>query len=634
MRPAVLAAIATLGATAAAIPAHAMSLRTEVSSRRVGVGQSFRLQLSAMADSGSATPTSPRLAVPPGIAASPPSVTTQQQVSIANGRIQQRQGITVTWTLRASRTGTFRIGPPTVQVGSSRMSGQSVTVQVVPAGSAPPSGGMGLGTSPGWPFGGPNPFGSLPGFSFNFGNGNDQLDMLPNYPDELKMAHPLDPIAFLRATVKPKHVVVGQQVTLDIYAYGHRGPFREVNTSEPSKSDFLSWSIIDNSYGQRQYQVPIDGSVWNAMKIRELALFPIRAGTLTIGPMTMGFDGRGYPAQGQNLGLVRRSRPIEVIVGEPPVQGRPAGYRIGDVGHFSLSAHVEPRALTQGDAVSVVVKLQGTGNLPYKLRTPEQRGVDFLQPSTVDKIGPQGSTIGGWRKFTYVVNIDRAGRVDLGSIRLPYWDPDKNSYEVAAANLGSIQVKRNGNAQAKSTQPDSDDPLANLLTLRTTLGAPAVKPLYVADRPWFWALLFAGPVGVFAISGVVALGRGIGRKVRERREAHGTLANHALSEARQAAATGDIGRAASATERALFTAIEGTSGLKARAVLRDELPDALRKAGINDEMCDRITSLLDECDAVRFTGSPDGSPAELPERAAEVVKQLLRRSHRTSRGDA
>ncbi len=638
MKPAVMAALATLGATAVAAPARAMSLHTQVSAQRVGVGQSFRVQLDAMADQGSATPGSPRLRVPPGISASPPRITTQQQVSIANGRIQQRQGISVTWTLRAAHTGTFRIGPPTVQVGSARRAGQTVTVVVVPAGSAPPSAGQ--SSSPGWPFGGPNPFGqnspfgSMPGFNFNFGNNDDQdLDLLPSYPDDLKLDRPLDPTAFLRATVKPKHVVVGQQLTLDIYAYGHGGPFREVNTSEPSRADFLSWTILENSYGEREYQVPINGSVWYAMKIRELALFPIRAGTLTIGPMTMGFDGRGYPSQGQNLGLIRKSRPLQVVVGEPPLAGRPAGYHIGDVGHFALTAHVEPRQLTQGDAVSIVVKLEGTGNLPYKLHTPEQRGVEFLEPSTVDKIAPQGSTIGGWRKFTYVVNVDRAGHVDLGSIRLPYWDPDQNAYRVAAAALGSVQVTANRQAEAENA-PRDDDPLSNLVTLRTSLGAPAAKPLDVTDRPWFWALLFAGPLGVFAVSGVVGLGRGIGARVRARREAHGTLAGQALDEARDAAAAGDIARTASAAERAVFTAIEGASGLKARGVLRDGLPEELRAAGIRDELCDRITSLLDECDAVRFTGSSDGSPAELSDRAAGLVKQLLRKSRRASRGDA
>lgn len=641
MRAPFSAAVTTLAAVAVAVPAHAMSLHTQVSSHRVGVGQSFRVQLTALANSGSTAPSSPRLRVPPGITAGPPSISTQQQVSISGGRIQQRQGISVTWTLRATRTGTFRIGPPTVQVGRGRQAGQTVTVVVVPAGSAPPSTGGNQGSS-NWPFGGPNPFGpnsplgSMPGFSFNFGNNdNDQdLDLLPTYPNELKMDRPLDPTAFLRAEVRPKHVVVGQQVTLDIYAYGHRGPFREVNTSEPSREDFLSWTILENSYGERQYQVPIDGSVWYAMKVRELALFPIRSGTLTIGPMKMGFDGHSYPSQGQHTGLVRRTRPIQVIVGQPPVQGRPAGYHVGDVGHFTLSAHVEPRQLTQGDAVSVVVKLEGTGNLPYKLHTPEQRGVEFLDPSTVDKIAPQGSTIGGFRKFTYVVNVDRAGHVDLGSIRLPYWDPDRNAYQVAKADLGGVQVTPNRQAQAENNKPKTDDPLSNLLTLRTTLGAPAVKPLDVTDRPWFWALLFAGPLGVFAISGVVGLGRGIGARVRARREAHGTLAGQALSDARDAASAGDVARTASAAERAVFTAIEGTSGLKARGVLRDELPGQLRAAGIREELCDSIASLLEECDAVRFTGSSGGSPAELADRAQDLVKQLLRRNRRASRGDA
>jgi len=69
-------------------------------------------------------------------------------------------------------------------------------------------------------------------------------------------------------------------------------------------------------------------------------------------------------------------------------------------------------------------------------------------------------------------------------------------------------------------------------------------------------------------------------------------------------------------------------------VLRDKLPEELRAAGIPDQLCDEVTALLDECDAVRFTGSSGGSPGELSDKAHAVVKQLLRRSRRASRGDA
>ena len=47
---------------------------------------------------------------------------------------------------------------------------------------------------------------------------------------------------------------------------------------------------------------------------------------------------------------------------------------------------------------------------------------------------------GGTRTFSYVVRIHRAGAVDLGEIRIPYWDPQARAYAVARTALGIVQV--------------------------------------------------------------------------------------------------------------------------------------------------------------------------------------------------
>jgi hypothetical protein len=54
-------------------------------------------------------------------------------------------------------------------------------------------------------------------------------------------------------------------------------------------------------------------------KVREIALFPIRAGRLTIGPMKMAFDGRGYPSSGARNAARELVDRISAI--EPPLAG-------------------------------------------------------------------------------------------------------------------------------------------------------------------------------------------------------------------------------------------------------------------------------------------------------------------------
>lgn len=609
-----LFALASLLLAPAAVAQTGATLKTQVSSRHVEAGETFTVTLIAMTDKGQTLPQGPSLPVPPGITVRGPSVAMQQQVTLQGGSFLQRFGISATWTLEAQKPGRYRIGPPSVGIGNQRASGDVVEVQVVPPGSSPRP----RHRDPLDPFGFGLP--GLPGLPLG---GDDQAPAdLPPFPEELRVAQPEEPVAFLRAVASPARVVVGEQVTLKIYAYGARGPFRETNTSEPSREAFLAHTLLESSYSEPMHRVPIGNETWHAKKVRELALFPIRTGKLTIGAMRMGFDGRGYPSSGAHKGLVRMSAPIAVEVTEPPLQGRPTGYKPGDVGRFALSANVEPREIVAGDAVSVVAKLEGTGNLPLALRTPQKTGVTWLEPTMIEEIEPRGSRIGGWRKLTYVVRVDTPGDVDLGELSLPYWDPEREAYDVAKASLGSVKVKP-GASPAKPEQ--KDDPLAGALPLRKSLGSSPERSARLTDHQLFWLALLLAPLSVVVAGAGRHFGRRLSSKLSAHRQSHGSLADRALGEARAALSKADPGAAASSSERAVILAVQGATGLAARAVLKSELLRELGERGLSAELSTEVVSLLEHCDDVRFTGGLEQVGAEeLVERAAKLVRALGR----------
>src|SRR6185295_12639589 len=86
---------------------------------------------------------------------------------------------------------------------------------------------------------------------------------------------------------------------------------------------------------------------------------------------------------------LRESEELVVDVSEPPTANRPAGYQVGDVGDFSLSATVTPRTIAQGGAVGVTLELRGTGNMPPQLPVPVLPGVEWLEPQVKDTLGAQ-----------------------------------------------------------------------------------------------------------------------------------------------------------------------------------------------------------------------------------------------------
>ena len=575
------------------------SLSTEVSARKVEVGARFMLRLRAMSQDGE-RPSDPQLKLPTGVTGSGPSVGAQTQMSIVNGRMTQSSGITATWTLSASRPGQYRIGPASVQTAAGRSQDRVVTVEVVAQGSLqqdPPA----LGGQPLDPFDvlrglGNSPFPGFPGFP-NLDEPQDE-PQLPQLPDEYRIDHALDPIAFLRARATPKKVVIGEQVTLGVYAYAGRGNFEPGLGSEPSRDDFLAFNLQEPTRQLQGYQFDLNGQRWITVKLSEFALFPLRAGKLKAGVMSFSFVGRNYSKDPR--GLKRESGPVEVTVVEPPLDGRPPGYRLGDVGDYTLSAQVEPREVPAGGSISVVAKLSGTGNVPQALLVPERNGVHFLEPQMVEQVGPRSGVVRGFRTFTYVVELTEPGELELGYIALPYWDPKTRAYGVARAALGKVKVTGTAPVRA-AAKVSGGSRLKGLLAPPAKLTPyDSAATRYLTSRPGYWAWLLGLPVTALLGFALSDLARLVLRRLSERR---GSLAA-ALDEAlRQLAGAGiPAVDAAGAAERALFLAIEKATGLKARGVLKADLERRLADKGVPPALAHQTAELLGRCDELRFAG--------------------------------
>jgi len=616
---------ATALAVLAATPvARALEVKTAVSSQRVGVNEPFIVQLVVMSDGQNGNAIADvRLPLPPGMTAGPPSRSPQSQVSIINGQMSQRVGVTLTWTVTPSKVGSFKVGPPSATFAGERAQGNPIPVEVVAGATGGGQQRQRRGFDPFSffdPFGNGSPF--PPGFKSPFDDDptEQQQPEEPSYPEELRVDKAPDQVAFLRATIAPNPVVVGQQVTLRVFAYGGRGQFSAESPNEPSHADFLTFDSGPDQV--KAYLVPVSGIRFIAAKLRELPMFPLRAGTLRAGNMKMGFAGRGYPAAATGGALMRESNWVSLVVTEPPLDGRPSGYKIGDVGEYHIEATVEPRQVFAGDSISVVAKLSGVGNVPFKLQTPESRGVEWLEPALTEKMEAPGGIVQGSRTFSYVVRMTEPGKIDLGEVSLPYYDPKRHAYAVARAKLGEIEVKANPNAVKAKVEPKPNDRLAGVLQARDTLGSmpSAQKPL--SDRPGFWAALLLAPFGVVFAGGALSVASRARAKLRERGESLGAQLEAALREARELSARDTPGSVA-AVERALFLAIELRLNLKARAILKSELRSALVERGLPSARADALVQLLEDCDTLRFVGAGSGiDPSELARRAAKTTTEM------------
>jgi BatD DUF11 like domain len=604
-------------------------LQLQVSSYEIGVGETLDVQLDAMSADDEA-PTLPELVVPNGFEVRGPSIGTRQQVSISGFQMQRQTGISATWQLTATRAGVYSIGPASVEVGGRRQRAQAVQIRVLAEGQRParPPRRNRRPRSPFDPFGTDDPFDDL--FDRLRGGGSAGFERLPQAAPDILPERALDPVAYLEARIDTQHAVVGQQVTLTIYAHGSQGLFQEAAGShEPSHPDFLAQRLVEDPSHQPVYQYERDGQRWIAVKVRESALFPLRAGRLEIGPLEFGFLGRRYAARTAE-GLRRSSRLLVVDVAEPPADGRPPGYA-GDVGEFRLDATVEPRHITQGGSIAVTARVQGNGRLPGALKLPEQAGVAWLEPTLREDPSVVGTTVGGSRNFNYVLRLTRAGQLDLGRLTLAVYNPQTRRYRVLTAELGQVTVDpepASATPSAVAATPRGPQ-LSDLVQFRSQLSAQRA-PSHWTDHGGFWWSLGAAPASVLCAAGFGSARRRWRRRSERRAQSQATHAARALAEARQALGRAEFGLVLSSAERALYLAIEWATGLRARALLRSELEARLLEAGLDAELAREAVELLARSGELRLAGGAVDreAVAGLLARLQKLVKRLLGKAQR------
>ena len=612
-----------------------VSLQTEAPTK-VEAGQRFTVQLTALAGSADEAPSQPKLSVPRNFSVQGPSVSTQYQVTTVNGRFEQRQGMTASWVLATSTLGRFRIGPASVISAGHSVADKSFFVEVVAAGTLQTQRqrqGRRMPFDPFDPFGDFDPFSSpmLPPMRGlgQFGNPGPDQQQVSNWPREFDIAQPRDPNAFLDARMAPKRVVIGQQVTLSIFAYGHPGLFELSTVTEPSFGDFLSYDLMEDG-ASRELPMRIGDDVWYAQKLRERALFPLHSGRLQIGSMRATFKGVDPAGMAGYRNGERQSQPQTIVVVEPPIAGRPSGYRLGDVGQFHLTATVEPREIAAHDAIAVNFELSGMGNLPQHIDLPERKGAEWLEPTTSESIERKGGKIGGKRVWQYVVKLHDPGTVDLGRVSLPYFDPERGQYAFATADLGQIVV-RPGAAQAEQQKLMPEENLAQTLMPREQLGNVPEARRYWADERHFWSLLLLGPLGVAVSMGLRSLGRKGSHFLSQRRDSVKRRTLEQIRSAKERLARDDAAGAASSLERALHMAIEAATGLRARGIVRSELSQALIEAGLAPDAAEFTVGVLDTCDAVRFTSESSAGLSDALPRVETLVQDLSTRAARAAR---
>jgi hypothetical protein len=246
--------------------------------------------------------------------------------------------------------------------------------------------------------------------------------------------------AWLRATMSPETVYVGQQSTLNVEA-GFSDDLR-VRLTRPPIFDTPSptgfW-VQDIPGGAHSLLRSVNGRVTEIQTLQR-AYFPLSPGRFALAPARAIIDVREGFLFAPETREIRSASP-KLIVRAVPEAGRPADFR-GAVGSYTISATVEPLTVAAGEAAQIRVIISGRGNIkaiPQPV-LPALPGVEQFAPSEEATVLFDGAAAGGNKVVQWVIIPEQPGVVRIPAIAYSFFDPAVRAFRTVAAQPLELTV--------------------------------------------------------------------------------------------------------------------------------------------------------------------------------------------------
>ncbi|MGB5813350.1 MAG: BatD family protein [Polyangiales bacterium] len=575
-------------------PTAAADASVEVTLRavpqRVEVGETFSLEVRASVKGGGLESLNLEdLKKYPELAVVSHQTSRPMQVSFGFGSgMKVESSLSHVYAIRALAPGTYRFSPAVARVDGKKYQSEELTI-VVTQGDASPAA--------------PSP------------------DAPPAAEDGEELTGALrDRTAFLRTVVEPEEAYIGQQVNVLVYLYTRVGVAnRSVSPTKPTMDGF--WVYDDPITEMEARLVTVDGLRYRTFLLQRAAAFPQRSGELTIGAPNVTFDTGSMSLFDPPDRIERTGVPVSVDVLPVP----PPGPTNTFVGRVEITASLDRRSVTTGNAVTLHVEAGGTGNVQdLRVQLPPIPGVRALQPVIKDQRTLVGDALGGIRTWEWILIPEAPGEHVVPPIALPYFDPTTRLYGSATSDALSFTAK----GVAVPTPPTIAPNERPTQPQSVTFGPLRMYSALLRETPplrrrvWFpWALGL--PPLLFGLLTIVV---GFRRRRFRRQDTPGAILRGIVRDAKEALEREDPRAFYDGIVAILMHALVARTDESIRGMSNAERTDRLTDAGFDADLIHRITNELEGADFARFAAS--GVDTEEMTRCLERTETILERIRR------
>ena len=532
---------------------------------------------------------------------------TQQSVSIINGQMSRSFGYS--WTYRPTTQGTARIEAMTITVGGREYQTQPIQVEVVPQDQRPARSRT------------VDPFQSL---------------RSPFDPPADESAPELDASdLFIRAVPTKRSAWQNEQVVIEYRLFFREGiQLRQSRLTDSWDAEGFWREELDVETRPIPRIMVENGLRYNTIVLKRAAVFPTRAGKLTVDPLKIESEAmmpfgsrdpfRSLFAMQSRFSPVELTSPEVTIDSRPLPEGAPDTFN-GAVGAYAMTVNSDKTALEVGESMQLTVTVTGRGNLATMdapvLDVPA--AFDVYDPDVSTLLERSGNRLSGSKTFRYILIPRTNGSFEIPVIEFSWFDPDTDRYRTSRS--APIPITATGTATSPlsvtaTTNGLPVDDFAPAITESSEWQRFGGSPLHT--RWWVWVVLFL-PLAV--MGGAQLWRRHQNRLDQDPRWARGRrahpLSRKHLKQAMELLQGGDTKGYFEEVERAVLGFVGNRLDVAEKGLTRHQLDALLARRGASEAIQERLRALLDLCDRGRF--APASFSPENKEDAFDDASALI-----------
>lgn len=542
-----------------------------------------------------------------------PYTSQSSSTSFVNGKRTSTFQMTYTYTLLASKEGTFTIPPATIKVDGEQYTSNGVRITVLPADEPANT------------------------------HSNNQSRPATTSSQQRESQDVSSENIFMRTLVSKTKVHEQEAIllTYKLYFAGVDVAQLTNNTRLPEFKGFLKQELEMSEiqtelehYNGRNYQTAV---------LYRTLLFPQRSGDIVIDPAQ--FEAL---LRVQNRAQVRsifddffnsyttvtkalQSPGVTINVAALPA-GKPAGFS-GGVGQFTISSSISSTELQANEAVTLTVSIQGAGNMKL-LKTPAvdwPEGFEVYDPKVTNNFKVTTSGVSGTKTIEYLA-IPRAGGVyTIPAIQFAYYDTQADAYRSLATPEYTLNIARSTSEESGAAVVNTYVQKENIQQLGTDIRYIYTGELKAASNRntisfgtlLFW-LCYVVPLSLAALMFIV-----FRKRIKEnadvtrmRYKKANKVAQRRLKVAEQLLHQNKKEAFFEEIERAAWTYLSDRLSIPTAQLNKENIAQILTDKAVADTTIKQMLHVLSTAEFARYAPTSDSAMHELYEDTIKIINQL------------